>query len=245
MSKGATLVMDTSQFNRGAQMLVDVARRSARDIVNQAALDVSGRAFDNLAPSDPQAKRTEIKKHLEAEISVPVRKIKTGPNAGKIVRDNRRRALQRVHLLVNFYRGKSKKRGLYGEGMKRAAGRMKKKRQVGVGYLKSVFLPIIRMLNPLCKFKFPYSKTHSISRWPGSRGFGIAQPAQRGAHPLVLLKIGVKVRNPQDAKVNKMMQKAFQEALDWKAGKMQREAERIMDEALQSAMDRTGLAAAA
>src|SRR5436190_10925031 len=130
--------------------------KSLPEILNQRELNIVGRAFDLIPPSDPVAKRGEIKEYLTQQLSQRIRLAKTG-RARFVKRGRKADQLQRVHLIIQSRRAKEGKKGLWGPVMRRAAGRFAAKAQVSVGFVKSVFIPIIRSLNPIVQYKFPLS----------------------------------------------------------------------------------------
>lgn len=173
------------------------ANRDMQTEVRQRALNIAGRIFDLIPPesgSPVEAKRFEIKQYMSTTLSSRVRMAKRGKRAGHLIRrGGRDRQLKRVNLIVQARRAKSGKKGLYGEAMSAASGYFQQNAQKAVGFLKSPFLPIIRTLNPMCRFKFPFAKTKNISRWPGSSGFGWAKVVNSDKSPMVILDANVTV----------------------------------------------------
>jgi hypothetical protein len=107
---------------------------------------------------------------------------------------------------------------------------MRRRATVSVGYLKSVFLPIIRRMNPLVQFPFPFIKTKNISRWPGSAGHGIAKPAQVGWNPIASFRAEGKVTSKEQAKVDSMYQQAMQLAFTAEAAELRAHVARKMQQ---------------
>ena len=217
-------------WRRSVPVLAQKYKVTLAQILNQFALDTVGNAFDRIPPGDYDTKRLFIKLLLTDQLSTRVRRYAHGKRRGEYHKTGaRNKQLQRVHLLANYYRAKYGRPGLYGKNMLRYAGAMKQRRQVGVGSVKSVFLPMIRALNPLVKFKFPFAKTSKISRWPGSRGYGIAKPAQESWSPKAILQLRYTARFHQEAKLQRMYDQAVDAALAWKKSKMIRDAQRFLD----------------
>lgn len=239
----ARITVDSREWNRA---LIDVATATGRtqaEVLNQAALDVAGRAFDLIPPAEvgsneKSGKRQEIREELTDVRSYVYRQVKAGPNKGKMKKvgskwftnprsHGKDRTLRAIHLIVNAAMGRRGKKGLRGSDMRAYAGSVVGRRTRGVGFLKGVFIPIIRMLNPLVKYKFPTRKTRHIARWPGSAAHGIASPAKAGPNPIAMITTAPTVHGSKsDSKIMNMYQAAITEAIIWKTGKLKREAER-------------------
>lgn len=221
------LTLDTSRFELGLRRLREVSRRTSAQIVNQASLDVAGQCWETMPPGingAAPAKRRRIKSFLDAQLAQRVRQTEKGRfiRAGKAAEQ-----LRRKHLIANYWRGKAGKRGLYGQEMVAYSGAMSRKRQIGVGALMAPFLPIIRGLNRVAKFKYPFAKTREahVAIWPGSAGSGVS-PARNKPSPTAILSIRTGVRTSQEGRVGRLMSHVIQAALNWKAGKLMRQAER-------------------
>lgn len=152
-------------------------KKSPVEIVNQRTANVARWAFEGITPQDPKGKRMQIKEYMDRVIVTSVRYNKSRK---KIVARGKKHHLRLKHLIAQMRAKKEGKKGLYGDEMIQAAGRLSNFAQASVGFVKSVFLPIFVGLNPHIKFKMPHSKTKDISRWPGSAGFGRVEPAKEG-----------------------------------------------------------------
>jgi len=236
----ATFKWDKREFRHTLRELAEVRHQTIPAVINQTMLDIQGRAFDLLPPidaggNDIQSKRGEIKAEMDRQIATRVKLAKRGKRAGSFIRAvGRARELYAKNLIANYWRGKLGKAGLYGSAMKAYAGAMSRRRQIGVGSLKSVFIPIIRALNPVCKFKFPFNKTSRIARWAGSKGSGIATRASKGVERSTF-EITYNERSSQSGKVLGLYTAALTQAFSEKEAKMQREIEREIEPACKAA----------
>ncbi len=252
-----TMQWDKREFRQALKKLAAVHEKTIPQVCNQTLLDITGHAFDSLTPADVESKRDAIRSELNREIGeakwgkrqlglVTVqptgiykllgasafnayrkrsRMVKVGKRKGKAAR------LYAKNLIANWWRGQQGKKGLYGEAMKRYTGAMTKRRLVGVGSLKSVFLPVIRALNRAVSsaggFPFPFSKTAHIARWSGSKAYGIANTAKNGKDSAEF-EIGYDPKSRSAGKVGFIYTRALDDAFAWKEGKIERELERAI-----------------
>ena len=175
--------IDAREFNRAIAQLSKGIPKLAVQIANQTALDVSREWFNVLPPpiNQVRAKRREIRSYLRAVVGNK-RLTRKERKAGRV-------PLMRLHLIVQSRRRKSGQRGLYGQ-----------RAQSSVGYLKAMFLPVIRALNPVVRFKMPNSETGGtakLSIWPGSKGHGRARLAA-GSNPLAILNLAWNFKGPRE-----------------------------------------------
>lgn len=194
--------INTHQFRNALIAYAKTTKRSMPEILNQRALNIAGRAFDLIPPksgSGVDAKRRQIRNYMNALLAQKVRQVKSGPNAGRFKKSGQSRdQLMRKHLIAQLRAKQRGEKGLYGNEMRKASARVSRVAQNSVGFLKSLFLPIIATLNPICKFKFPAHKTSNISRWPGSSGFGKVKIANGNSLESVLT-VGANLKRPGNA----------------------------------------------
>lgn len=223
-----TLTIDTRPMQTALQAYYPTTQKSLNDIINQRMLNIVGRAFDAIPPADPDAKRSLIKQYLREQVSQKIRLTKSSRRFVKSgVKNNQ---LQRVHLIVQARRAKAGKKGLWGPAMRVASGNLARKAQDSVGFVKSVFIPIIRTLNPLVQYKFPFSKTAHISRWPGSAGSGFATPAHMLTwNPTARIEVEFKVKR-NDAGVQAILENAVQLGFDHEAVELMAHVQKKMQE---------------
>lgn len=175
--------IDTRQFVAGLTAILVATKRSLPEVVNQRSFNIAARTVDSMkpAPGGEQAQRTKIKRYMEAQISTRLRIFKRGKRAGKFGRaGSKANQLQRVNLIIQARRARIGLPGLSGEEMAKAEGKFKKAAQVGVGFLKSPFLPIIKGLVAHVRFKKVATRWGRISVWPGSAGYGRVKVATPG-----------------------------------------------------------------
>ena len=208
------LTVDTRQMRREARSMRPTVNRIAASELNQAALDIARETFNTLPPDigDIQSQRSKIKAYLNAIVLQRVRIAKSGKRKGKFIKQGRKSAqLQRVNLIVQARQARSGKRGLYGAEMKKIAGAFSRRAQISVGYLKVVFLPVIRTLNSFVKYKMPFSETggtNRISIWPGSKGYGFAKIATNGSLN-ALLNLRWNLKGPRAGYARGLIERAF------------------------------------
>lgn len=228
-----TMLIDTTGMNAALERYIPTTRRDLAEIVNQRTLNVAGRAFDHIAPhgdgNDVQAKRQQIKLYLREPLSTRIKLAHSGKRKGQIIRKGaRNKQLQRVHLIINAWRRFAGKKGLYGAEMMKASGAFKARAQISAGFLKSVWLPILKRLNPIVRYKFPFAKTSRISIWPGSAGYGrisIAKndvPAPEAIFQIAIALAGRAGKPSQESKVQAMEATALQAALNEEAAELNR-----------------------
>ncbi len=222
-----SLDFDRRLLREGIQARTDTCEKELPAIINQTAANVVARAVAMLPPQDAQRKRWEIKQYLSRQMTSRVSLNKgTGRirTRRKVARNNQ---LQLVHLIVQSNRRKAGLPGLYGDAMRRASGKFKHRAEVSAGFAKAVYIPIIRGLNPVVEYKIPYSLTKSISRWPGSAGFGIVSPAKRGDTPEARFSIAVRgLKQPRgEPRLYEIENRVLNLAMDVEGIEMVRHAE--------------------
>jgi hypothetical protein len=228
------ITFDMSGLEDGIRATLEHTRRTLPQVVNQASLNVAGRTFDALPPQSGtavEAKRAEVRAYLMAPVATRLKIYRFGKRKGQFgKRGSRENQLQRVHLIIQARRRRAGLKGLYGQAMRRASGAFKQRASVSVGFEKSIWVPIIRGLNPLCRFKFPFWKTHNIARWPGSAGYGVALPAKPGLSPECILTAGANYRSPGQIgqPMVEMESRALQAAISAEGAEMIRHAEEML-----------------
>lgn len=183
-------VIDASELNRAIAEYAKTTTRAWPEIMNQRAANVIRRMLEIIPPKpgEEQATRANVRNELTEELAVKVRLATSGKRKGQFLRvgskhfSRRRtkgkdRSLRRVHLIAQAARRKAGKKGLYGESMRLYAAKMVQSRQVGVGWIKAMLIPLARGLQPFIRYKIPARYTSRISRWVGSVGYGIVRPA--------------------------------------------------------------------
>lgn len=232
--------IDRREFDRALKALGRTVREEAiPGFVNQVALDVTVKTFEEIPPKgEPWNKRNEISRFLREQRSTRVKLAKRGKRAGRYIRAvSRARELIVANLLANYWRGKKGQKGLYGTAMKRYTGKLTGSRTRGVGFNKAIWMPVIRGLNAVAKYKVSYARLfYGIAQWPGSKGKGVCSPAQSGWRPTASFNVGIsKLHNNQDGKVLAMQTQALEAAFQFKAGKMDRQLERMVGDAADKA----------
>lgn len=166
-----TAEFDMREFRAGLAAVRTVSSKSLSEQMRQRTLNVAGRAYDAISPIAVEVKRAVIKSYLRMPLATRIKKrskAKDGMNFRQ--KGAASKQLQRVHLIIQSKRGLIVAKGLYGAEMTAAASKFVRKSLVSVGFLKSVFIPIMKGLNRVCKFKKNFAR--NISIWPGSAGHG-------------------------------------------------------------------------
>lgn len=251
-----TVTWQQEEFNRALRGYLFTTDKDISEILNQRALNIVGRTFDMLPPRNVQTKRKQVSSYMRQRLVTRIRPVR---NSRVVLSGNVRKQfaqrgrggdqLERRHLIAQKLYKTDRSRltrravayaesagggpGLYGRRMRVVASAFSGRAARGVGFLKSHLIPVIRALNPAARYKFPYTKTTSVSRWPGSAGYGIANIATPG-NPTVEIAINDPSR-AIDARGAEMFHNAMstaflQEAAELTAHvqrKLQQEANRI------------------
>lgn len=242
--------VDSVEWAKAIGELSALQKKTQAEVVNQAALDVAGFAFDSIPPADINASRRSIRANLTQILAQKVKLMSRGINKGKFRPVGGRqfttershgkdRQLRRVHKMINAAMKRRGKPGLYGKRMRAYASAVVGNRTKGVGFLKGVFVPVFVTLNQLVQFKFPFSKTRNIARWPGSAAFGIVNPARPGEIVSANMLIAPTIHGTkQDSKITALYRTVLSAGIQWKLGKMQREVERRLEKIYNKASGR-------
>lgn len=216
--------IDTRQFKEALQGYYRTTTKDLQEVLNQRAFNIAGRAVDSMKPSPgaEQSTRGKIKTYLNEQVSTRVRVATSGKRKGKFLRKgSKANQLARVNLIIQARRRKMGMKGLYGDAMRDVEGRFKTAAQVGVGFLKTPFLPIIKGLHSLVKFKRIQTRWGRISVWPGSDGYGKVNPAKASWNPSVTMTMRWIVSGAP-TKVQRMVLPNLQAAFDAEAREMVR-----------------------
>jgi len=235
-----TIKIDASGFRAALNRYRATTRKSLPEILNQRGLNVAGRAFDAIPPGSGggvPSRRAKIKKYMKAKLS-PRRSLlrrRKGATRGSKPQAAR---LERRHLIIQARRAARGKKGLYGKAMKGAAGRLSGHAQNSVGFLKSIFLPVLRGLQPFSTYKFPFAKTQNIARWAKSAGYGKVTAAREGFFSNVKFNVGTKTKSVA-ARPRFVVEQAWVGALAGEAAELTRHVEKkLKAEAVREAARR-------
>lgn len=236
----ATIQLDTRQFQRELRKYAETTRKTGAQIVNQRAYNVAGRAMDMMKPEAgrEQSTRRLIRAYLNRTISTRIRLAKSGKRKGQFIRKGKRSSqLAAVNLIIQARRSKKGLKGLWGKAMVSAEAQFKQAAEVGVGFLKSPFVAIVRGLTEYqppgrrMRIKTQWGR---ISVWPGSKGYGTVNPAKPGTSPTVHIGLRWRVKGAP-TKVQRLTLPHLQRAFDAEARemaahvqrKLQKEADKI------------------
>ena len=229
-----TIDMDLRQFEEAIVGYMATTKRSLPEVLNQRMFNIAGRAMDAIKPNpgSEQETRAGIRRYLNETVATSLKIFKRGKRKGRFgKKGSRANQLARVNLIIQSRRAKSGKKGLYGQEMSTAEGKFKQAAQVGVGFLKSPFIPIIKGLIGMVKFKKVKTQWGRISVWPGSRGYGRVQAATATANPKISIQLHWNVKG-QPTKVSGIVTPILQKAFNDESKEMMRHvAEKLQSEA--------------
>jgi hypothetical protein len=126
-----TVTVDTSRFDAAWKEYLPKTKRSLADAVNARTFFLMLRLYCLLPPKSPQAARNKILDYYNRPVGSPAFDKKTGKKVG------RSRQLRLVHLIAQAKNAKAGNEGLYGQKMKDAAAKLRRRAAGSVGYLKS------------------------------------------------------------------------------------------------------------
>lgn len=236
---------------------MEAKKREEVPFVNQRLLNVVHWTLDNLLKVDDSEIRATIKRymrstpagHAEKAPNLELRKRKlqyenilrvaAGAKMAKPMKMKRTRKYMKLevrHLIAQKANlrehGGKYGQGLYGEAMKKAAGRLYYRATGAIGYFRVVYRPIVQRLNPVCKFKVPYQLTKSLAAWPKTQGYGNTAPATPG-NARALLNVGVNVTDSRG-----LGRRVFLWAIEKAFAKETREMKTQLEKTLQKAADK-------
>ena len=207
--------LDSRTFDAAIKEILKDARKIPAEVANQRALNVAGRAYKDTPPKSPPAARREVKRYMDTQLAQKVKQAKSGKRKGQFRKSGRARdQLMRKHLIAQAKNKAAGRKGLYGEDMRDYSGFVSRRSQVSQGYLKALFMPIIRGLNRVCKFKVPFSVTNrEVALWPGSGGSAVVLPAKDGETASTILATRVSVDSSQGGKVQALQIRILSNAM--------------------------------
>ena len=137
-----TVTVDTSRFDAAWKEYLPKTRRSLADAINARTFFLMLRLYCLLPPKSPQSARNKILDYFNRPVGAARFDKKTGKKVG------RSRQLRVVHLIAQAKNAKAGKPGLYGEDMREAAAKLRRRASGSVGYLKSCVTKAIKKLSP-------------------------------------------------------------------------------------------------
>ena len=222
--------IDTREFMRGLDQYFASSKKGLAEVLNQRAFNIAARTMDSMKPlpGGEQQARAKIQGYLNESLSPRIRMTKKGTFRKRGSNANQ---LARVNLVIQARRSKLGLKGLYGQEMRQAEGKFKKAAQVGVGFLKSPYVAVIKGLLDYVKFRKVATRWGRISVWAGSKGKGTVNPAQAGWSPKVVMSMLWNVRG-QPTKADSLTRPHLQRAFDDEGREMMRHvAEKLQAEA--------------
>lgn len=233
----AKITVDVRQFQAALKEYRATTTKALPEVLNQRAFNIAARTIDSLKPTPggEQSQRSAIKAYMDSPRGAPkLRVVASGPKRGQLKRVGRKQdMLTAKHLILQARRAKKGLKGLYGQAMRLESGEFTRRAQVGVGFLKSPFVPILKGLVALVKFRKVATRWGRISVWAGSSGFGKVTPARAGLKIFTEMKLHWKLSGAPD-KVRGMVLPKLQAAFNAEAVELARHTR----EKLQQAADK-------
>jgi len=151
MKPAASFKVDDSKFQAALIATLKQTKRSVADAINSRMFYLMLRLFVLLPPKNPQQQRNKISAYLNEYLNkTQTRSKKTGKYLG------RTRELRRVNIIAQaiqkrnpnpHFASKGGKMGLYGDTMKEASAKLRRRAIGSVGYLRSGVVKAIRKIN--------------------------------------------------------------------------------------------------
>lgn len=222
-----------------------VTKSTLAEATNRRMFFLLARVFVLLKPHQLQSFRDKVRTYLNEPIGERRFDRKTGKKVGKA------RQLQRVHLIVQAKRRAAGEKGLYGDEMKKAAGKFRRQAIGSVGYLKSGVAKAIKQIRgsftqfggrtkksggrdispnaALVKLANEYGTSmDNVAMHKGAKVY--TTKAQPGLSPQAIADMAWNIKDGQDGNVSAVVNPAFQRAFADEAIEMRTELARRMQE---------------
>jgi len=184
-------------------------RKTTPVILNQRFSNVMRRAFNFTPPKNVDVERKRVRAYLRQPLATRIKLAKSGKSKGFFIKKaSKNKQLQRVHLILNALRGKHGKKGFYGKQMLRASGAFVKVATLSVGFAKTFFMPIIKTMEGVVKFRGIRIRRGNLKIWNDPKSFSSAAPAKETPNPIVRFVVGSIVRK-SDAKLHQTINRSI------------------------------------
>lgn len=204
---------DLSDMRATLNRYAKTTRKTTPVILNQRFSNVVRRAFNFTPPHNVDVKRKQVRAYLRQPLATRIKYFKSGKRKGQFGKKGaRNKQLQRVHLILNRLRGKRGLKGLYGHDMLRLSGAFVKQATNAVGFAKSLFIPMMKQLERVVKFRGIRVKRGNIKIWNDPKGFSDVSHAKEGSHPTIRFVVGSRVRK-SDANLHKIINNSWRRAM--------------------------------
>lgn len=138
-----TFGINSAEFKRVMDLWLLRSTQELSKAINRRMLYLMVRAYVLTPPKNPDEQRRKIRAYMNVEPQ-PRRFDK---RTGKLVGRKSGRVLRRVHLIAQAKNAALGNKGLYGDDMRKAAGKVFRRAVGSVGYLKAGFVSAIKKLN--------------------------------------------------------------------------------------------------
>lgn len=241
----ATVTVDTTEFHAAMREYLTLTKSTLAEATNRRMFFLLARVFVLLKPQQLQGFRNKVRDYLNEPIGERRFDKKTGKKVG------RGRVLRRVHLIVQAKQKQAGGKGLYGDEMKEAAAKFRRRAVGSVGYLKSGVAKAIKQLRgsftqfggrtkksggrdiapnaALVKLSGEYGTSmDNVAMHKGAKAY--TTKAQPGFSPSTIADIAWNIKDGQDGNVSAVVNPAFQRAFDDEAKEMKAEIARRMQD---------------
>lgn len=174
-------IKNEPEFQATLKQYAKINRRTFKEITDSKALFIARGALWNTKKASKEGVKREL---LELAYTL---KTSASGRTRKYLKQSASRNAPVAALLINWKRGRRGEPGLYGDAMKKAVKNFLASRLRSIAFLKSGWIPAIRILNPLVKSK---SGAKPIDRTVKQYGKdkGTALPAREGSKPKTIIE---------------------------------------------------------
>lgn len=221
MNPDVEVRVNADDFGKVLDRWLLLTRQELSAAINRRMFYVLLRLYILIPPKSVQELRQKITSYLDESVNSGMRRFdkKTGKQIGK------RREFMRVHKIINAARGKAGLRGLYGEEMKAAAAKVRRRSIGSAGYLKSAVVLALRGIQPkfsqwgrrtkkangieragnaeLARIGMEYGVTGShrnVAIMKGAKATVVA--ARPGMDPLAYVNLSIGIADKQEGRVD-------------------------------------------
>ena len=230
MANDIKVELDTKAFDAALNKYMDITSKSIVDVLNMKAYVIAAESLNATIKTNPQDIERDLGKVIAVKWINKKGKQKTSKQISGGVKSRTTSAPLAV-LLVNKRQGKLGKPGLYGNNMKAAIIKLINRRKKSVAFLRSGWVPAIKILSRLAKNA---STTPQDTTMRGEAKGG-AIPARDELVSWAEIWNSVKGGKQESGFVHKKLQEALQFAIDKETASMYE----YMERKLQEAADKT------
>ena len=213
MSTAVQVKVNEREWRDTIRQYQKVSRRTNKEITDAKAFFVARGAIDETHKANKLAIGKELSQvvyNFQNTATGSRRSFKTVTRFGRFGQTHQ---VPVAALLINWKRGQMGKPGLFGEAMKRAVQHFIANRQRSVAFLRSGWLPALRILSPFVKSKAGAAPLDAETKRHGE-GKGSATPASEGAKARTVIVNAVGESGHHSEAVEKYAVPGLQKAFD-------------------------------